>query len=664
MISDQSVTGAVMEEDDFDKYEIDDEFKRVFWQVGGHRDKTVNGTLSDDQDLRSWLKTLLEDEDLERHKDVVFLVGEKGDERSVRAHRLILTTRSKTFADILEKELDQHQSISISGVDPAVFETIVHYVYTGQIEAPRRVLQTVDLMHAAAKYDIAPLHAVIKQFLEKRLPKLRIKHFIMITQRVIDLRLTELDQSCFQLVEARTDQVVQDPMFLRVSSGFIARLLDLDNFSGITEAAVFARVLEWATLRSGGSILQPPSTHLLTEDNSYNGETGFHLTRPDVRNVLELFIRSFRLTSVPKDDLASLVKNSGVFTEHEQLVVSYYLLDQTKNLEDFSMKPRGTKIGSKRADHTRLTNSPQKSAPKVVTPKPAPESVRSRAIDTEIPHADRIAAHPAGNPASTEPVSEVFRIFDGPSGSTSETVSLFRVDTPPPIKKPAVEPQQAEHVHNPDFSIQHITKSPPLVQHKTTETPPPPPPPVTPKLLDKFKQKFSSDKQSKQDDKSPKPKKDKKVKKTLSGRSVQSASMKGSSSSSSSSAASSRNNSPTRLSRRSINVDGDTKDDNELLTAIRKVKPDVAKRPKSMYEEDLVEYRPDSPKTDPGSGSVGKKGGIRSRITGFMTPTKKWSPEQVKAGKDSKLGNGKPAPPPRVKSTSDLSSKRNVEATI
>ena len=113
---------------------------------------------------------------------------------------------------------------------------------------------------------------------------------------------------------------------------------------------MFARVLEWATLRSGGSILAaPPPTSDAREHYSHYGhaveEGGFRLARPDVRGVLELFIRSFRLTSVPKDDLAALVKNSGVFTEHEQLVVSYYLLDQTKNLEDFSMKQRGSKIG-------------------------------------------------------------------------------------------------------------------------------------------------------------------------------------------------------------------------------------------------------------------------------------------------------------------------------
>jgi BTB/POZ domain len=105
---------AVMEEDDFDKYEIDEEFKRVFWNVDKQPTPTTNGC-NDDQDLRHWLKSLLEDEDLDRHKDVVFIVGEKGEETTVRAHRLILTTRSRTFANIIEEDHDPSNSVKISG---------------------------------------------------------------------------------------------------------------------------------------------------------------------------------------------------------------------------------------------------------------------------------------------------------------------------------------------------------------------------------------------------------------------------------------------------------------------------------------------------------------------------------------------------------------------
>ena len=120
-----------------------------------------------------------------------------------------------------------------------------------------------------------------------------------------------------------------------------------------------------------------------------------------------------------------------------------------------------------------------------------------------------------------------------------------------------------------------------------------------------------------------------------------------------------------------MNVDGDSnhRDDTAFLRDIQKNQPNDAKRPKSMYEGDLS---PDqgrkSESKDSGSGSVGKKGGIRSRLAGFMTPTSKkgvYSPDQGRTnGKD-----GKPAPPPRVKSTSDLSVKpakrnSNIEAEI
>jgi hypothetical protein len=176
--------------------------------------------------------------------------------------------------------------------------------------------------------------------------------------------------------------------------------------------------------------------------------------------------------------------------------------------------------------------------------------------------------------------------------------------------------------------------------------------------------------QTKSDGKDAKPKKDKdkartkkerKVKKTPSGRVIQTAEVKdtSSSTSSSSSAASSRSHSPTAMSRRSINVDRESKDDTALLDAVKKSnKSNGSKRPKSIADGELV----DNPREfkDVASGSVGKKGGIRSGLSGLLTRNKKWSPDHPRTNKES----AKPAPPPRVKSVNDLSSKRDIVADI
>ncbi|GAU94532.1 hypothetical protein RvY_06288-2 [Ramazzottius varieornatus] len=318
-----------MEEDNFEPFAVEREFFKVFWN-GQESLKDM----AEDSEIRQWLRSLLDDKELEQYKDVIFLCcGLDGHERTVRAHRLVLTTKSRTFADMLASHNDPAEPVRITGVDADVFETIIHYIYTGQITTPQRVVQTVELLYAANKYDIAPLSQLVKHFLECRLAHLNTKHFIMITQRVLDLQMDDLTTMCFTLVEQRTALVVQEPVFLRVSPEFIRRVLQLDSFAGIGENQVFARVLEWAVMRAGG---QPDG---LNQEGRPN-ESEFHLARPHVRQVLEPFIRDFRLVSVPKDDLAALVKNSGVFTEREQLTVSYYLLDQTKDLGEFTMKER------------------------------------------------------------------------------------------------------------------------------------------------------------------------------------------------------------------------------------------------------------------------------------------------------------------------------------
>ena len=110
------------------------------------------------------------------------------------------------------------------------------------------------------------------------------------------------------------------------------------------------------------NILQENHDHEEKDPDSRMEERSlrFDLQKPDVRQIMEPFIYDFRLKSVPKDDLAGLVKNSGVFTEHEQLIVSYYLLDQTKSLGRFSMKLRGSHSGEFRfAEHIPFDKSIQ-----------------------------------------------------------------------------------------------------------------------------------------------------------------------------------------------------------------------------------------------------------------------------------------------------------------
>ena len=136
-----------------------------------------------------------------------------------------------------------------SDVRPEVFDIILHYVYTGKVRSPKRILETVDLMHAAKLYDINRLYEIIRQLLTRRLAKFRTKHLIMITQRVLDLGLTDLKDDCFKLIQQNTDDIVMDPFFLRVSTSFICEVLKLDSFEGIGEGMVFTRILGWARLR-------------------------------------------------------------------------------------------------------------------------------------------------------------------------------------------------------------------------------------------------------------------------------------------------------------------------------------------------------------------------------------------------------------------------------
>ena len=105
-----------MDEEDFNKteLEVDKDFAK-FLEDPNEKMPENPLELNEETDLRVWLRALLFDRSLEHYKDVEFIVGNGAEQQIVKAHRLILATRSRTFADILDRELDSGEPIQISG---------------------------------------------------------------------------------------------------------------------------------------------------------------------------------------------------------------------------------------------------------------------------------------------------------------------------------------------------------------------------------------------------------------------------------------------------------------------------------------------------------------------------------------------------------------------
>lgn len=86
-------------------------------------------------------------------KDITFLV--QGEE--FKAHKYILTTRSKVFAEILKNKMSKEPilKVEIHDVDPDVFEKILRFMYTDEVDDFKN--SALKLFAAAHKFDLKSL---------------------------------------------------------------------------------------------------------------------------------------------------------------------------------------------------------------------------------------------------------------------------------------------------------------------------------------------------------------------------------------------------------------------------------------------------------------------------------------------------------------------------
>ncbi|XP_055331546.1 uncharacterized protein LOC129583672 isoform X2 [Paramacrobiotus metropolitanus] len=273
-------------------------------------------------DYHRWMSDLLTDPGLSGYTDVDFLLKNLiGSHVTVSAHRLVLATRNKHFAEMLQHEKYREIVLTDPNVPAEAFQAVVRYIYTGDVDLPRNVQQVTRLLFAAKKFEVEPLYDLTKDFILRRIPRGHAKHVIYLFQHALDLGLNDLFPLCTGVLEQRTFEIIKEQQFLRTKANFISQLLDCDVFTGVTEREVFDAVLHWG--RSRLAEIAPGGDREKT-----------------LRNTLDSFIYKFRLLSIPRDELTVLITESDVFYEKEQLRISLYLLGRHRDLGDFSMKIR------------------------------------------------------------------------------------------------------------------------------------------------------------------------------------------------------------------------------------------------------------------------------------------------------------------------------------
>lgn len=173
-----------------------------------------------------WLK--------QRYTDVIVHVNDS----AYGAHKILLGSLSNYFKDLFMQE--SGHTVTITGVDNAAFETVLQYIYTGNIESART--NTERVLEAAVRLQITCLQEMCEDLLAVRLTS---ETCVSIYKLASKLGCSQLTKKCWAYLLEFFETVVTSTEFMKLSVEDLVSLINDDDLNASSEEAVCNAVLSW-----------------------------------------------------------------------------------------------------------------------------------------------------------------------------------------------------------------------------------------------------------------------------------------------------------------------------------------------------------------------------------------------------------------------------------
>ncbi len=135
--------------------------------------------------------------------DVCFLVNDQ----EIRAHKLILSSRSPVFAAMFDHDMKEKRSgiVDIVGISPDTFRTVLRFMYTDQVELKKEE-DAKKLIAAADKYKLDLLRMECEKFLIRGLTWSNCLELLILS----DLhKCTHLRETAMKFIRKHTTQLMK-----------------------------------------------------------------------------------------------------------------------------------------------------------------------------------------------------------------------------------------------------------------------------------------------------------------------------------------------------------------------------------------------------------------------------------------------------------------------
>jgi BTB/POZ domain-containing protein 9 len=132
------------------------------------------------------------------YTDITIKVGEY----SLQAHKSILVARSEYFRAMLLGGLSEasQKEIVIPDVDGAVFEAVLRYIYTGELDATQFEELVVDVIVAASLFRVEGLIRLLESIIAHNLDQSNVESLL---QLATTHNFERLKASCNQMMDAQ-----------------------------------------------------------------------------------------------------------------------------------------------------------------------------------------------------------------------------------------------------------------------------------------------------------------------------------------------------------------------------------------------------------------------------------------------------------------------------
>lgn len=248
--------------------------------------------------------------------DVRFLVGPKGAQQGVPAHKYVLATGSSVFHAMFYGGLaaPPGQDIEIPDVEPAAFLVLLRYLYCDDISLEAdTVLAT---LYAAKKYLVPHLARACVAYLETSLTARNA--CVLLSQS----RLFEepaLAQRCWEIIDAQAQLALTSEGFPDVDRPTLEAVLSRETLH-VREAIVFEAALSWAVAECVRRELDP------TPENQ--------------RRCLGPSLHLLRIPTMSLQEFADGAAQSGVLTLRETADLFLHFAASRRPAVPFPLQPR------------------------------------------------------------------------------------------------------------------------------------------------------------------------------------------------------------------------------------------------------------------------------------------------------------------------------------